>query len=172
VAHARRQVDEVAGGRDPRRTAGDAPAAAAAALQQEHIVRIDVRPDTAAGARVAHHDIVQARLRHEGELPQQGIGARVLQVDTAHEQRPVARPRPQALERSVQRLVAPAATLDDTRLDVVARRERTQVRLGEHAAEARQRAAHKEWALLPVVPQKFARRQAAEQKLIHPIDYM
>ncbi len=41
------------------------PAAAAVALQQEYVVGIEVRPDAAAGCRIAHHQVVEARVREE-----------------------------------------------------------------------------------------------------------
>ena len=44
-----------------------------------------MRTDAAAGRRVAHHHVVQARLRNEGEAPQQRVGGRDVQVHAADE---------------------------------------------------------------------------------------
>src|SRR5256885_8749304 len=42
-------------------------------LQKEHVVRIEVRPDPAACGGVAHHDVVQPRVRQEAKAPQQRV---------------------------------------------------------------------------------------------------
>ena len=68
-----------------------APAAAPEALQQEHVVRVEVRADAAARRGVAHHHVVEARVRDEREPAQQRIGRVVVQVHALHQQRPVAR---------------------------------------------------------------------------------
>ena len=47
--------------------ARDLPPAPAASLQEEHVVGIHVRPHAAAGHRVAHHDVVDARMGNEVE---------------------------------------------------------------------------------------------------------
>jgi hypothetical protein len=45
-----------------------APAPLAAALHQEHVVTIEVRADAAAGRGVAHHHVVDSRVRYESKL--------------------------------------------------------------------------------------------------------
>ena len=57
----------------------DAPAALAMGLQQEYVVGIEVRTDTAAVGGVADHQVIQARIGYEAELAQQGIGRGVMQ---------------------------------------------------------------------------------------------
>ncbi len=62
-----------------------APAPAAETLQQEDVVGIEMRTDPAAGNRVAHHHVVEARVGDEGEAAQQRVGAVVVQVHALHE---------------------------------------------------------------------------------------
>ena len=66
------------------------PAAPAEALQQEHVVGIEMRPHAAARRGVAHHQVVEPRERQEREAPQQCIGGRQDQVHALDQQRPVA----------------------------------------------------------------------------------
>src|SRR5581483_2538910 len=172
MAHARGQIDQVAGTGKYGSAAVEAPAAPPASLYEEHVVRIDVRADAAAQRGVARHDIVEPRLRQERKAPQQRVGALMVKIHSAHEQGPIARPRPQARERAVARLIASAAAHHDARLDVVAAREGQQIRGVEQIPELRQRAAHIERTLLPMPSQEFARRQAAEQTKLHARDYM
>ena len=96
VAPARRQVEHVArleqpvlGGLEagqhlqrhvvaqarPRHPA-DPPAPPPGDLEQEHVVRIDVRPDAAAVARVGEHDVVEPRIGHEAKALQQAMRRR------------------------------------------------------------------------------------------------
>jgi hypothetical protein len=75
-------------------------------------------------------------------------------------------------EGTMLRFVSPPPALYRARLDVVAPGEGAQFRDAQHATEFRQRAAHIERPLLPMPPQKFARRQAAEQTKLHARDYM
>ena len=51
----------------------DAPAPPALALQQEDVVRIEVRAHAAARRGVAHHQVVEARVRNEREAAQQRV---------------------------------------------------------------------------------------------------
>ena len=110
VRDAGRQVQHVAGFEDPLllgaevreelqrgvrnegeiALAADAPATAPPGLQQEHVVRVDVRTDAAAVGRVAHHQVVEPGIGHEAEPAEQRVRACVQQVDALHEQRPVA----------------------------------------------------------------------------------
>ena len=65
-----------------------------------------MRPDAAARRRVAHHQVVEPRVRDEREAPQQRVGRVAVQVHALHEQRPVAARQARergAAERSVRR---------------------------------------------------------------------
>jgi hypothetical protein len=57
-----------------------APAPPPFALQQEDVVRIEMRSDAAAGGGQAHHDVVEPRIRQEREPAQQRIGRRAMQI--------------------------------------------------------------------------------------------
>ena len=120
--------------------------------------------------RVAHHHVVEARLRDEGEAPQQRVGRRHVQVDAADQQRPVRFPGVHFLERAVLRRPALAAPFHDPGFDVVARRERRERALVDHAGESGQRLRHEKRALLPITAQKITRRQTPSS--VHRGDYM
>ena len=48
--------------------ATDLPAPLPAALQQQHVIAIEVCADAAAWRSIAHHEIVQTRVRDEREF--------------------------------------------------------------------------------------------------------
>ena len=135
-------------------------------LEQEHVVRIDVRADAAAIARVRAHHVVEARIGHEAEATQQAVRGIVVQVDALHEQRPSGRAavgsgrRASGPWRSDQRA---AVARDQARLDVVLGRQREQARAIDRGERARQRAADHERLLLPMPAHEERRRQAAER---------
>mgnify|MGYP003340522429 CR=1 FL=1 len=54
--------------------AANAPAPAAMRLQQKHVVMVEVRPDPAAVAGVADHQIVQPCVGHKAKLVHQRMG--------------------------------------------------------------------------------------------------
>ena len=66
----------------------DPPASAAGDLQQEDVVRIDVRADAATVARIGEHRIVEPRIGHEAKSLEQAMRADVVQIDALHEQGP------------------------------------------------------------------------------------
>ena len=57
-------------------------------LQKEHVVGIEVRPDPAACGGVAHHDVVQPRVRQEAKAPQQRVRLGQLEIQPVHQERP------------------------------------------------------------------------------------
>ena len=81
---AAQDLDRQAGPQRQVRLPSVAPAAAAEALQQEHVVGIEVRPDAAARHGEGDHQVVEARERHEREPAQQRVGARIVQVHALH----------------------------------------------------------------------------------------
>src|SRR5205085_1431891 len=68
----------------------DSPAPAALALQQKYVVRIEVRSHSTAGRCVAHHEIVESRMRNEREGSQQRVGCSEMKIDALDEKCPVA----------------------------------------------------------------------------------
>ena len=153
----RRSTFSGARGSSSRRAARrDPPTAPAAALQQEHVVRVDVRPDAAAGRRVAHHHVVEAartaRTRNARSI-RSAAGTKWLSPCTSRVQRRAG----SAAQRwpggsgpcsSAQRAPSP---LDEPRFAVVARREPKEIAHRHRIGEARPRAAHQQRPLLPVV---------------------
>ena len=65
-----------------------------------------------------------------------------------------------------------AAVFHDPGFDIVAAGERRETAYVDHAGEAGQRAANEKGSLLPITSQKIPRGEAAEQRRLHPIDYM
>jgi hypothetical protein len=61
------------------------PTASAEALQQEYVVRIEVRSDAPARRGVAHHQVVQPRERQERETSQQCVGLACDEIDALHQ---------------------------------------------------------------------------------------
>ena len=72
-----------------------------------------------------------------------------------------------ARERAVPGRAPVASAFHDPGFDVIARGERLQIATGNDSGEAGQRIAHEKRALLPVTCKKIARREAAEQLLLH-----
>ena len=143
------------------------PEAAARALDQEHVVGIEMRADAAAGRGVAHHHVVQARLRNEREAPQQSL--RRARCDSSRRSRAASScALPRALGRQARaRDSGPCVTCQrsprrSTRRDSTSSRAASanSARFLDHAAESGQCAAHEQRALLPVAAQKNLRRQA------------
>ena len=60
------------------------------ALEQKYVIRIEMRPDAASGRGVAHHEIVEPRIRDKGESAEQRIGRGNVEVYALDQQRPVA----------------------------------------------------------------------------------
>ena len=181
-----RQVQHVAGhqdgvvGRDktpqdPDRQSGPqrqivlppiAPPAPPEALQQEHVVGIDVRPDAAARRRIAHHQVVKPRKRQEGKTTQQCVGRIAFQVCALDQQRPVpGRQRAQCprAERTVLQRPRAAVADQQPRLHIVALRHGKELRTGVQAGKIGDRAAHQQGVLLPVPAQKCRGGLAAQQ---------
>lgn len=130
-----RQVEEIARQRDVL-LAGDAPPAPPAGLQQEDVVGIDVRTDAAARCGVAHHHVVQARLRNEGEAAQQRFGGRHMQIDAAHQERRAGFSYCRFFKGPVPRFPALATAFHDPGFDIIARCERRERALVDPAGEA------------------------------------
>ena len=74
-----------------------APAAAAVALQQEHVVGIEVRADAAAGGGVADHQVVEPRVGHEARS---GAAARRRRAGAGSRPGPAASSRARAAPSS------------------------------------------------------------------------
>jgi hypothetical protein len=122
-----------------------------------------MRADAAPGNGVAHHDVVQARLRDEREAAQQRVGCLALQVYAAHQQGEVAAFESNPAKRPMRGIPAVAAAFHDPGFDVVAPRERVERAPLDDAGESGQRGRDEERALLPMPPQKLARGEPAEQ---------
>ena len=147
--------------------AADLPALAATNLEQEHIIGIKMRPDRPAGRRIADHQVVDARIRQEIELPQQVGNMRQVVVDVLHQQGPVAfrqagqpgRPQGAGLDEP-----APCARLDQSRLDVVTLRQRRQHGQIGMRADVGKGAPHQQGFFLPVFGQELLGGQSAQKR--------
>ena len=143
-----------------------APAPPAGALQQEHVVRVDVRSDAAARRGVADHHVVEPRVRNEREAAQQRIRRVAVQVHPLHEQREVAARKPgesRAAERAMLERIAAPNLAHEPRRDVVARSECEELVARGDTGEPGHRAADDERRLVPVTGDESGRREAAEQ---------
>ena len=70
---------------------GNTPTAFAVGLQQEHVVRIEMRADTAAVGGEADHHVVEPRVGNEAETLHQRFNRRFHEVRALHKHGPVAR---------------------------------------------------------------------------------
>ena len=144
----------------------DLPAAHPRALQQDHIVTVEMRADAAAGHGVAHHHVVLARVRHEAEVLLQRASRRDEILDSVDEQRPVARRQPGEIataERSVLHPPRSARADDQPRFDVIAAGEADQARAVDCAVQLRQDGARKEGFFLPVFCEEAPRSACAKE---------
>jgi hypothetical protein len=126
-----------------------------------------VRPDAAAGRRIAHHHVVEARLGNEREAPQQRVGGGQVQVHAGDEQRRAPFLEDDLFERPMARIPECAAAFHHPGFDVVARGEPSERALVDHPAESRQRLRHEKRALLPITTQKRAWRKSPQQSQSH-----
>ena len=144
-----------------------APAAAAEALQQEYVVRIEMRAYTATWRGVADHQVIEARVRQKCKPTQQGVRRIAFEIRTLNQQRPVGgrqRAKQSCGERPMfERPGAPAAD-HQPRFDIVSPRQGEQFGAGMQAGEIRDGAAYEQGFLLPETPQKGRRRPIAEQR--------
>ena len=141
--------------------AADAPAPPALHLQQEHVVRIDVRPDAAAVAGVRHHQVVEPRVGHEAKARQQLV---------RRLRRAGRRPAPAASSRAASAAAARAAAAargaaSSARPRCTTRRDSTSSRAASanssrgdsSGATLAQRLAHQQRPLLPVPAHELRR---------------
>jgi len=143
---------------------GNAPAAVAPALQQEHIVGIEMRAHAAAGHGVAHHQVVEAGAGNESELLQQRRAAGQVMVQRLHQQGPVAPGQffeVGLLERPVAKRPFPGLA-HQPRFHVFAAGEFHHLGGGEQAGKAGDGVAHQQGLLVPVIAQELADGQPAE----------
>ena len=150
--------------------AAHAPEPRAGDLQQEDIVAVEMRPDSAARRGVAHHDIVEPRVRDEVELGEQRLRARQHFVHALHEQRPSARGltcERFARERTVLDVPAPAGARDEPRLHVGARCKLEERLARDEVFVRGKRAACKQPPLLPVTAQERPGVQPGEHRGLH-----
>ena len=110
---------------------GNAPAAMPLALEQEDVVGVEVRADSSAGHRVAHHDVIEPGMGEEPERTQQRVGRGHFEIQALHQDGPAgSRQSPQlrARDRAFVHLPHAAIAPDDSRFDIGSRRERKQFR--------------------------------------------
>jgi len=135
-------------------------------LQQEHVVRIEMRPDAAAGRRVADHDVVEPRIRNEREASQQRIRAVVVQVHALHEQRPVRSGQLAQLaarERAMRQRIAVCVTTDEPRGHVVTRGEVEQRVARQRCRKIGDGRTDEQRLLVPVARKERGRRVSSQQ---------
>ncbi|MNT24286.1 hypothetical protein D3C72_1597520 [compost metagenome] len=139
-------------------------------LQQKHVVAVKMRPHTAAVARIADHQIVQAGRRNKGKALQQLMRRSIVQIDPLHQQGPVLgleRGDRAAAERAVLDAPGAALLLDQARFHALlpcqfkqlcTRQWQLQIFPVGHGA------AHQKRLLLPVTAHELGWRESAEQR--------
>ncbi len=145
----------------------DAPAALAMHLQQEYIVRIEVRADAAAIGRVRDHQVVQARVGDEAKALEQGARGIVVQVHALHQQGPFAlahRRQRAVLEGPLFQLPSVTKMRDQTRFRIVVGGQFEQRVARQRRHDIGDRLADQQRLFLPVAAHELRRRQLAEQR--------
>ena len=125
-----------------------------------------MRADAAARRRVAHHQIVQACIRHEAEPFQQGSSFRQQMVHILHQQCPTSRPQIAEetwLERTMMYFPFPRVPHHYARLRIVSAGQMHEVPWREQTLEAFDRPANQQWAALPIACEKTAWRESSQQ---------
>ena len=144
------------------------PSAPAASLQQKDVVRINMRSDAATRCRIADHDVVESRIRHEREPAQQRVDRGINAIDALHEQCPAGSGQPpKGAAREWSRCKREMSALADhkPRLDLVAARKRDQTVARKSIFNARARMADQQRFLLPILRHEPGGRSTAEQRL-------
>ncbi|MNE24005.1 hypothetical protein D3C80_1172790 [compost metagenome] len=145
----------------------DLPVALAVALQQEHVVVVEVRANAAARRCKADHHIVDAPAWQEAEVLQQLADFRHELVDRLHQQGPVALGQGAEgifFERAAAQFPWAFAVLDDqARFDFFFQGQAGQFVGVDRAFEISEGLAHQQRFLLPVVAHEFAGSEAAQQ---------
>ncbi len=126
------------------------PSAPPRSLQEEDVVGVHVRPDAAARHRIAHHDIVDAGMRDEGEPHRAAGRLRRELVGVLHQDGPVAFRQAGEFrggERPAAQVPAAAALCDKPRLRIGIAGERQHLRGAK--ADRRSPGMHHEGAAAP-----------------------
>ena len=149
------------------RVGADLPMALALALQQEHIVLIDVRADRSARRGEADHHVVDAPARQKIETLEQRAHIRVPLVDVLHEQRPVVIRQLGKFffgERAVAQrpVILLAIVLHHARQRGFLAGKTGEVFRRKRRYEIRKRIADQQWLLLPVIAQELRGRHAEQ----------
>jgi hypothetical protein len=125
-----------------------------------------MRADAAAGRCVAHHQVVQARIRHEAEPFQQRPSFRQEMVHILHQQRPTSRPQIAEetwFERTMMHFPFPRLSHNYARLRIVAAGQAHEVPWSEQTLEAFDSAPDQQWSSLPIACEKAAWRESSQQ---------
>ena len=162
AARSRRRIFSGTSGRSARSACRPiAPAPPALHLQQEHVVRVDVRADAAARRRIADHHVVEPRVRDEREAPQQRVGRIAVQVQrpapAASSRGAGRRASARAAERPVLERPARCRARCTSRDSTSSRRASANsvVARGD-TGESRHRTAHEQRLLVPVARDEIA----------------
>ncbi|MDT4854794.1 hypothetical protein FQZ97_891140 [compost metagenome] len=145
----------------------DLPAAATVALQEEHVVVVEMRAYTAARRGVADHHVIDAPAWQETEVLQQFGDFRDELVDGLDQQCPVA--LRQVLvgvfgEGAATQFPGSLAVLEHhARLDFLFQGKARELVGRDGAFESGDGLADQQWLLLPVIAQEFTRGKAAQK---------
>ena len=146
--------------------AADFPSPPAQALDEEHVVGIEVGSDTAAGWGEAHHQIVQSRLGDEIEAVQQLVALGQQVVHAGDQQAPAALGQGIqvfTLEGAVVQLALLALEANQPAFRVVPAGQVGQAAPIQPVAEAGEGLAHQQRLLLPVLGKKPLGGESAQQ---------
>ncbi len=145
----------------------DFPAALAVALEQKHIVVVEMRANSATWGGIADHHIVNAPARQKAEWLQQGGHFRHELVDRLDQQRPLALWQGAECvlgERPATHLPRALAVFqDNARLDFFFQAQTGQFVRADRILEIGEGLTDQQRFFLPVVAQEFVCREAAQE---------
>ncbi|OIQ69868.1 hypothetical protein GALL_485250 [mine drainage metagenome] len=158
------QLDRLAGLQRRIAHRAEPPAPTACGLKQEDVIGVLMRADAATIARPGNHQIVESGVGHEAEQLHQIAGGVEVEVDSLHQQRPVAlfhRGQLLAGKRRVVELPETPTVLQQARLDVVPPRQREQLCPREQGTKTRESPSQQQGLALPVLAEKAGKIEIA-----------
>ena len=145
----------------------DLPMAPTLDLQQEYVVRVQVRSHAATVIGPGQHQVVKSRFRNEAETIEQLVRGRHVEVQALNQEGPTRRRDGwQAASRkgAVSNDPVLAAAPHQARLDITRRRQLKQRRARHRRRHTRESLAHQQWLLLPMSAHELRRAQATQHR--------
>src|SRR6185437_2657455 len=136
---------------------GYLPVPAPHALQQEDVIRIKMRPDSAAIRRKTDHQVVEPRVGNKIEFEQQLTSRREKVIDILYQQRPVfyGQAREKAgCERTLSESPSAIPLCNQTRLGIISAGKLDKIVASQQTLKAWKSPTYQQGFLLPVIAEE------------------